>query len=199
MKDNRPRLETEIEIRRKGGASAGWLAVIAAGCVLFLLARAIRWTEGVTFDDSLTLLLGALPFACFYFFGSVVSGSALLFAFLSLAWILTLMALLCVRLTPLAYVMDSYLHLVVERPDYIRLISSFCFSLLGTGLAAAFHNSRLRRCGDSAWIYLVAVWTFNALYVWAFVYLLPPDLAFKQGAGLGRLVALLSGSLTSSA
>jgi len=180
MNDNRPPSEPATGIRnaaRKSGASLGWLAVIAAGCVLFLLARAIRWTEGITFDDSLTLLLGALPFACFYFFGSVVSRSTLLFAFLSLAWILTLVAFLGVRLTPLVYVMDTYLHLLAERSTYVRLIGSFCFSLVGTSLAALFYSSRLRSIGSSALIHLAAVWMFSALYMWVFIYLLPPDLA----------------------
>ena len=180
MNDNRPDPQSEIrQAARKSGASAGWLAVIAAGCVLFLLARAIRWTEGVTFDDWLTLLLGAIPFACFYFFGSVVSRNTVLFAFLSLAWILTLTAFLGVRLTPLAYLMDSCLHVIAERPIYVRLIGSFAFSLLGTCLAAAFYRSHLRSEGASALIHLVAVWAFNALYVWAFVYLLPPDFSFR--------------------
>lgn len=179
MKDNQSGAGSETRrAARKSGASAGWLAVIAAGCVLFLLARAIRWTEGVTFDDSLTLLLGALPFVCFYFFGSAVSRNTLLFSFLSLAWILTLTAFLGVRLTPLAYQMDAYLHLIAERPIYVRLIGSFCFSLFGTSLASVFYRSRLRSVGVSAPFYLI-VWAFNALYVWAFVYLLPPDLAMK--------------------
>jgi len=164
MNDNRPPSEPATGIRnaaRKSGASLGWLAVIAA----------------VTFDDSLTLLLGALPFACFYFFGSVVSRSTLLFAVLSLAWILTLVAFLGVRLTPLVYVMDTYLHLLAERSTYVRLIGSFCFSLVGTSLAALFYSSRLRSIGSSALIHLAAVWMFSALYMWVFIYLLPPDLA----------------------
>ncbi|MEH2529205.1 steroid 5-alpha reductase family enzyme [Bradyrhizobium sp. AZCC 1588] len=181
MNDNGPRLDSKTGIRRaarKGGASAGWLAVIAAGCVLFLLARATRWTEGVTIDDWFTLLLGALPFACFYFFGSIASRGTL-FAFLSLAWILTLTVFLFVRLTPLVYAVDSYLHLVTEPPDYRRLVVSFCFSFLGTCLAAAFYNSRLRSMGISALVDLIAVWTFNAMYVWIFIYRLPPDLNFR--------------------
>lgn len=175
---NDSRFGTGENAARKRGASAGWLALISAGCVLFLLARAIRWTEGVTFDDSLTLLLGALPFVCFYFFSSALSRNTVLFSFLSLAWILTLTAFLSVRLTPLTYQMDALLYILAERPNYVRLISSFCYSLLGTSLAAGLYWARLRSVGVSAPVYLL-VWAFNALYVWTFVYLLPPDFAMK--------------------
>ncbi|WP_076865643.1 hypothetical protein [Bradyrhizobium mercantei] len=169
-----PRSETGQAARRRG-ASAGWLAVIAAGCTLFLFARAVRWTEGVTIDDSMTLLLGVLPFVFFYFFGSVAGRDRdSLFPIFSLAWIMTLTVFLVVRLTPLAYTMDASLRLVTARPELGRLISSICFSLLGTCIAIVFYRTRLWRDRSAAMVHLGAMWAFNALYVWTFVYILPP-------------------------
>ena len=165
---------------RKGGASAGWLAVISAGIVLFLFARAIRWTEGVTFDDTVTLLLGALPFACFYVLGSAMALGSPLFAFFSLAWILTLTVFLGVRLSPLIYVVDPYLNSISLPASYVRLIASFFLSLIGTGLTSALYWSFLRSEGFRAFGYMIVTCAFNALYIWVFIYLLPPDLSFLQ-------------------
>lgn len=164
----------------KIGASWGWFAVIAAVSVLFLLARAARWTEGVTIDDTFTLLLGALPFAGFYLFDAFVSRGAVPFHLSLLAWVFTLLIFLVIRLTPSVYYLEKHVGLGDWNEDFARLLYSAAYALAGTTLAAALCRRRL------AWRmapYLATVWIALAIYLWLFVYLLPPSLSSRQGIG----------------
>ena len=153
-----------------------WWVTILGSCILFLFARAHRWVEGVTIDDTLSLLLGAFPFFFFAFVSPRLArfGSAPA-SFYITSWILTLIAFLVIRLSHLA---GAYLDFpFVERSALTRLVVSLAYATLGTLASALFFVGHFRAKHVPKLPPLMLAWLFNAIYMWVSIFLLPPQLS----------------------
>jgi len=161
----------------KAGASWRWFAIVAVTSLLFVLARAARWTEGVTLDDTFTLLLGALPFIGFYLFNAFIARETIPFRLPIMAWIFTLVIFLVIRLTPIVYDLEGQLGSANWNENYARMLYSAAYAFAGTALASLLCS---RQVTWTVWTaaYLAIIWGGLAIYLWLFVYFVPPNISF---------------------
>src|SRR6266480_2537107 len=113
--------------------SSSALVVVLLSAVLFLLARALRWHEGITFDDAFSLLLGVLPFGFFLLVSRLKSVGEASVGLFSVAWLLTLAAFLIVHLNYSLRAYESLIYGAIGRNEWSRLAGSFAYVCFGVG------------------------------------------------------------------
>lgn len=154
--------------------SVAWIVLIAIASIMFLLARASRWAEGVTWDDSVSLLLGTLPFAAFYMFGSLFEQREVVYGFFARVWIISLGALLIVRLTPTVFLIEENVLPVVGSVEKLRFLTALSCNLFGATVGLLVYACQEKASARAVVWALVACLSGTA-FMWLFIFQLPPD------------------------